>query len=57
MLCVDDEPMNLNLLDAVLSPRGYDVILCESGRKAMDLMANIPVDLVLLDVMMPGLDG
>jgi response regulator RpfG family c-di-GMP phosphodiesterase len=49
--------MNLNLLDAVLSPRGYDVLLCESGRKAMELMEKNQVDLVLLDVMMPGLDG
>ncbi|XXJ20326.1 response regulator [Desulfovibrio caledoniensis] len=57
ILCVDDEDMNLDLLDATLSPRGYDVLLCESGHKALELLAKHPVDLVLLDVMMPGLDG
>ncbi|QGN31874.1 adenylate/guanylate cyclase domain-containing protein [Microlunatus sp. Gsoil 973] len=57
VLAVDDQPANLRLLDAVLSPRGYDVIPASSGEQALALLETRDVDLVLLDVVMPGLDG
>jgi response regulator RpfG family c-di-GMP phosphodiesterase len=57
ILCVDDEQVNLTLLEALLQPRGYEVIKSGSGRDALDRIAEQKVDLVLLDVMMPGLDG
>ena len=57
MLAVDDQPQNLRLLDAVLSPRGYRVVTAESGEDALAVPRDEPVDLVLLDILMPGMDG
>jgi adenylate cyclase len=57
VLAVDDHPENLRLLDAVLTPRGYPVLQARSGPEALSLLAANPVDLVLLDVVMPGMDG
>jgi class 3 adenylate cyclase/CheY-like chemotaxis protein len=57
ILAVDDQPANLRLLDAVLSPRGYGVLPALSGEEGLALLENRDVDLVLLDVVMPGLDG
>jgi class 3 adenylate cyclase/CheY-like chemotaxis protein len=57
VLAVDDQPPNLRLLDAVLSPRGYQVLTAGSGQEALDVLQERSVDLVLLDVQMPGMDG
>jgi adenylate cyclase len=57
ILAVDDQPANLRLLDAVLSPRGYRVIRASSGEQALELLPLSGVDLVLLDIVMPGIDG
>ncbi|WP_109210702.1 MULTISPECIES: response regulator [Microbacterium] len=57
VLAVDDLEQNLRLLDAVLSPRGYAVVTAASGEEALDLLDRHDVDLVLLDIMMPGIDG
>ena len=57
ILAVDDQPANLRLLDAVLSPRGYRVIRASSGEQALELLPSSGVDLVLLDIVMPGIDG
>lgn len=57
ILCVDDEPFNLDLLEALLVPRNYEVIRSTNGRDALLLVASQKVDLVLLDVMMPEIDG
>src|SRR5688500_8574316 len=57
ILAVDDQPANLRLLDAVLSPRGYRVISASSGEHALELLPSSGVDLVLLDIVMPGVDG
>jgi adenylate cyclase len=56
ILAVDDQPPNLRLLDAVLSPRGYRVVQATSGEQALELLSS-DVDLVLLDIVMPGIDG
>jgi adenylate cyclase len=57
ILVVDDIPENVRLLDAVLAPRGYDVLTAESGKEALDRVATAHPDLILLDVVMPGIDG
>lgn len=57
ILIVDDEPRYLRLMEANLLPEGYEVIKAENGQGAIEsVLANYP-DLVLLDVMMPELDG
>jgi adenylate cyclase len=57
ILVVDDVPENVRLLEAVLAPRGYDVVLATDGRTALDLVESADPDLVLLDVVMPEMDG
>jgi adenylate cyclase len=57
ILVVDDVPENVRLLEAVLAPRGYDVITANDGLAALELVDSEQPDLILLDVMMPGLDG
>ena len=57
VLAVDDQPANRRLLDAVLTPRGYHVLSASSGPETLDLLQQRDVDLVLLDVVMPGMDG
>jgi adenylate cyclase len=57
VLAVDDQPPNLRLLDAVLAPRGYRVVGAGSGTEALATLEEVDIDLVLLDVVMPGLDG
>jgi adenylate cyclase len=57
ILVVDDVPENVRLLDAVLAPRGYDVLTAMSGEEALDRVATANPDLILLDVVMPGMDG
>jgi adenylate cyclase len=57
ILVVDDLPQNVKLLEAVLAPRGYDVLSAASGEEALSMLAEQQPDLVLLDVVMPGLDG
>jgi adenylate cyclase len=57
VLAVDDQPANLRLLDALLSPRGYRVLAAGTGESALATLAISAVDLVLLDLVMPGMDG
>jgi adenylate cyclase len=57
VLAVDDQRPNLRLLDAVLTPRGYRVVTAGSGEEAMERLSEVIPDLVLLDIVMPGIDG
>lgn len=57
ILVVDDKPQNRQLLWAILVPEGYDVVEASDGHEALAYLAQHPVDLVLLDIMMPTLDG
>ena len=57
ILCVDDGPLNLSLLEAMLSPRGYEVVVATSGPQALEKIETEPIDICLLDVSMPGMDG
>lgn len=57
VLIVDDEPRYLRLLEANLRTEGYEVITAQDGQQAVDVFSSQPIDLVLLDIMMPRLDG
>jgi class 3 adenylate cyclase/CheY-like chemotaxis protein len=57
ILVVDDVPQNIRLLEAVLAPRGYDVASAASGQEGLDRVAQGDIGLVLLDIVMPGIDG
>ncbi len=57
ILVVDDLPDNYVLLQTVLEIEGYSVEVADSGFSALESIASHPPDLVLLDVMMPGMDG
>ena len=57
VLAVDDEPMVLNLLERTLKPAGYNVVLASDGGSALKLLDQHSPDLVVLDIMMPGLNG
>jgi adenylate cyclase len=57
VLAVDDLPANVRLVDAVLSPRGYRVHPAGSGPEALRLVGELHPDLVLLDIVMPEMDG
>ncbi len=57
ILVVDDEPRYLRLLEANLRTEGYEVITAMDGMQAVEIFSANPVDLILMDVMMPKLDG
>ena len=57
VLVVDDTPANRDLLSRRVQQQGHAVTLAENGREAMELMKQKPFDLVLLDIMMPEMDG
>ena len=57
ILVVDDVRSNLELMEAVFLKEGYRVYTAEESNTAIDLFKQYPIDLAVLDVMMPGLDG
>src|SRR4051812_33719960 len=57
VLVVDDEPSVREVLARILRVEGFDVELAADGREAVQTQAAAPADAVLLDVLMPGLDG
>ncbi len=57
ILCVDDDPINLDLLEAMLLQKDHAVLRAEGGEGALEQMNGQAVDIVLLDVMMPGMNG
>ena len=57
VLLVDDEESILNSLRRLLRGQPYDVVLATSGAQALEIMATRPIDLVMSDARMPGMDG
>lgn len=57
VLVVDDDQVNCRLLSARVKEQGHTVISVSSGRRALEAVAAYPVDAILLDLMMPGIDG
>ena len=57
VLVVDDEEQNRKLLNAILKRKGYNVLEAENGEIALKLIQSSAVDIVILDIIMPGMDG
>lgn len=57
VLIVDDMLENLQIVGKILDDKGYDIALADSGLKALDMLTNLKPDIILLDIMMPGLNG
>ncbi|MGD8442777.1 MAG: response regulator, partial [Desulfobacterales bacterium] len=57
VLIVDDEPLNVKLFASILSVDGYDIIRAFNGEEALEKVNEACPDLILLDIMMPGIDG
>ena len=57
ILCVDDNEQSLSIRKVMLETRGYRVIACNSGEEALEVFKRGGVDLVLTDLVMPGVDG
>ena len=57
ILCIDDDPVILELQRKILETNGYTVLIAPDGPTGIGLASNRPVDLVVLDFKMPGMDG
>ncbi len=57
ILIVDDQPQNIELLEAYLFPYEYKILTASNGKEALEILLTNQIDLVLLDVMMPNMDG
>ena len=57
ILIVDDDPHAVEILTRMLGREGYSCVSAASGPAALDMLQEQPVDVILLDVMMPGMDG
>jgi adenylate cyclase len=57
ILVVDDTPANIQVVAGILKGQGYQLTVATSGQQALDLLARVRPDLILLDVVMPGIDG
>jgi len=57
ILIVDDTPENLDILGKTLRPEGYNLAVANNGEQALKTITHFKPDLILLDVMMPGIDG
>jgi DNA-binding response OmpR family regulator len=57
ILIVDDDPNTLEILRRWLAREGYETISADNGRTCLEILAKQPVDVIVLDVMMPGMDG
>lgn len=57
ILVVDDELRNIKLITAMLSSEPYEILQADNGEKALEIINTHRIDLVLLDVMMPGING
>lgn len=57
ILCVDDEGVGLSIRKMLLESRGYEVFTAESGPDALVLLSSETIDIVILDYLMPGMNG
>ncbi|NJN44024.1 MAG: response regulator [Anaerolineae bacterium] len=57
VVCIEDEPEMIDLFKLILTRRGFEVIGANGGRQGIEMVKEIKPDLVLIDLMMPDIDG
>lgn len=57
ILCIEDEPEMIDLIRLILSRRGFEVVGAAGGKEGLEKVRQNPPDLILLDLMMPDMDG
>ena len=57
ILCADDEPVSLEILAEILHAAGATVRIASNGKRALDLLHTNTIDCILMDIMMPEMDG
>ncbi len=57
ILVIEDEPANIQTLSTILKERGYNINIATNGRQGLEVLERIRPDLILLDIMMPEMDG
>src|SRR5712672_2827606 len=57
ILIIDDAPANIQTLSSILKERGYNINIATNGRQGLEVLERIRPDLILLDIMMPEMDG
>ena len=57
ILCIEDEPQMIDLIKLILETKGYEVLGAEGGQAGLEMMRSERPDLILLDLMMPEMDG
>lgn len=57
IICIEDEPEMIDLIQLILNRRGFDVIGAAGGKEGLQMIRDMHPDLVLLDLMMPDMDG
>jgi len=57
ILCIEDEPEMIDLIRLILNRHGFDVQGADGGREGLEMVKKNPPDLILLDLMMPDIDG
>ena len=57
IVCIEDEPEMINLIQLILERKGFEVIGADGGKSGLDTVRSEKPDLILLDLMMPDMDG
>jgi CheY-like chemotaxis protein len=57
VLVVEDDPRSIRLMELILGSRGFQTLIAKSGAQALDLMRAAQLDLIVLDLMLPEVDG
>lgn len=57
IMVVDDEKHILELMEAILKQENYEVLVAHNGKECLDMLKKVKPDLILLDIMMPGMSG
>ncbi|MBN1814024.1 MAG: response regulator [Anaerolineae bacterium] len=57
ILLIEDDPLSARLVDLILKSEGHQVIMVQDGFRGLEIAQGTSIDLVLLDLMLPGIDG